>query len=72
MDHPPWARFYLVVVPTYGVLCTLILLTGLYGLDFMANIDINSSSMGPIFGGRIGPTLGVPEWTIRHCAAAIW
>ena len=49
----------------------LILLTGLYGWDSMAGIDINSSSMGPIFGVWIGPILGVPKRTIRHLAAAI-
>ena len=38
----------------------------------MVDIDINPSSMGPIFGVWIGPTLGVPKWTIRHLAAAIW
>ena len=54
---------------------SLILLTGHYGWDSwdsMANIDINPSSMSPIFGVWIGPTLGVPKWTIRHLAAAIW
>ena len=40
--------------------CALMFLTGYYGLDFIADIDINPSSMGPIFG------------TIRHWAAAIW
>ena len=72
MDHPPLGRSYLVVVPSYDMSGALILLTGLYGWDSMAGIDINPSSMGPIFGVWIGPTLGVPKWTIRHWAAAIW
>ena len=71
MDHPPLGRSYLVVVPSYNMSCALILLTGLYGWDSMVDIDINPSSMGPIFGVWIGPTLGVPKWTIRHWAAAI-
>ena len=49
MDHPPLCLSYLVVVPSYDALCALIILSGLYGLDFMADIDINPSSMGPIF-----------------------
>ena len=61
MDHPPLGGSYLVVVPSYDVSCALILLTELYGLYFMAEIDINPSSMGPIFGVWIGPTLGVPK-----------
>ena len=72
MDHPPLGRSYLVVVPSYDMSCALILLTGLYGWDSMVDIDTNPSSMGPIFGVWIGPTLGVPKWTIRHWAAAIW
>ena len=72
MDHPPLGRSYLVVVPSYDMSCALILLTGLYGWDSMVDIDINPSSMGPVFGVWIGPTLGVPKWTIRHWAAAIW
>ena len=72
MDHPPLGRSYLVVVPSYDMSCALILLTGLYGWDSMVDIDINPSSMGPIFGVWIGPTLGVPKWTIRHWAAVIW
>ena len=72
MDHPPLGRSYLVVVPSYEMSCALIFLTGLYGWDSMVDIDINPSSMGPIFGVWIGPTLGVPKWTIRHWAAAIW
>ena len=72
MDHSPLGRSYLVVVPSYDVSCASIILSGLYGLDFMADIDINPSSMGPIIGVWIGPTLGVPQWTIRHRAAAIW
>ena len=71
-DHPPLGRSYLVVEPSYDMPCALILLTGLYGWDSMVDIDINPSSMGPIFGVLIGPTLGVPKWTIRHWAAAIW
>ena len=61
MDHPPLGRSYLVVVPTYDVSCALIPLTGAFGLDFMADIDINPSSLGPIFGLWIGPTFGVPK-----------
>ena len=72
MHHPLLDRSFLVVLPSYDMSCTLILLTGLYGLDSMADIDINPSSMGPIFGVWIGPTIGVPKWTIRHWAAAIW
>ena len=72
MDHPPLGRSYLVVVPSYDLSCALIFLTGLYGWDSMVDIEINPSSMGPIFGVWIGPTLGVPKWTIRHWAAAIW
>ena len=41
--------------------CALIFLMGFYGLDFIADIDINSSSMGPILVVWIGPTLGVPK-----------
>ena len=51
--------------------CALIFVKGLYGLDFMAPIDINPSSMGPIFGVWIGPTPVVPKYTIRHWAAGI-
>ena len=72
MDHPPLGRSYLVVVPSYDMSCALILLTGLYGWDSKADIDINPSSMGPIFGVWKGPTLGVPKWSNRHWAAAIW
>ena len=72
MDHPPLRRSYLVVVPSYDMSGALILLTGPYGWYSMAGIDINPSSMGPIFGVCIGPTLGVPKWTIHHWAAAIW
>ena len=72
MDHPSLGRSYLVVVPSYDMSCALILLTGLYGWDSMVEIDINLSSMGPIFGVWIGPTLGVPKWPIRYWAAAIW
>ena len=49
-DHPTLGRSYLVVVPSFDVSYALILLTELYGLDSMADIDINPSSMGPIFG----------------------
>ena len=78
MDHPPLGRSYLVVVLSFDMSCTLILLTGLYGWVSMADIDINPSSMGPIFVVWIGPTLGVPKWTIRHWAvlfgrsAVVW
>ena len=72
MDHPPLGRSYLVVVPSYDMSCVLILLTGLYGWDSTAHFDNNPSSVGPIFGVWIGPTLRVPKWTIRHWAAAIW
>ena len=72
IDHPPLGCSYLVVDPSYHMSCALILLTGLYGWDSMVDIDINPSSMGPIFGVWIGPTLGVPKLTIRHWAAAIW
>ena len=72
MDHPPLGRSYLVVVPSYDMSCALIVLTGLYGWDSMTDIDINPSSMGPIFGVWIGPTLGVPKWTILYWAPAIW
>ena len=66
MDHPPLGRRYLVVVPSYDMECALILLKGLYGWDSKVDIDMNPSSMGPIFVVWIGPTLGVPKWTIRH------
>ena len=72
MDHPPLGRSYLVVMPSYDMSCVLILLTGFNGWYFMAVININPSSMGPIFGVWIGPTLGVPKWTILHWDAAIW
>ena len=72
MDHPPLGRSYLVVVPSYDMSCALILLTGLYGWDSMVDIDINPSSMGPIFGVWTELTIGVPKWTILHWAAAIW
>ena len=45
MDHPPLGRSYLVVVPSYDMSRALILLTTLYGLDFMGDIDINPSLM---------------------------
>ena len=72
MDHPPLGLSYLVVVPSYDMSCVLIILTGLCGLDSTADIEINPSLMGPIFGVWIGPTLVIPKWTIRHWAAAIW
>ena len=75
MHNPPLGRSYLVVVLLNYMSCALILLTGHYGhygLDFMADIDINPSSMGPIIGVWIGPTIGVLKWTIRRWAAAIW
>ena len=58
MNHPPLDRSYLVVVSLYDMSCVLILLTGLYWWDSSADIVINPSSMGPIFGVWIGPTLG--------------
>ena len=60
MDHPPLGSSYLVVEPLFDMSCTLILLTDVYGFDFLADIDINPSSMGQIFGVWIGPTIGVP------------
>ena len=72
MDHPPFGSSDLVVVSLYDMSCVLILLTRLYGWDSTADIVLNPSSMGPIFGAWIGPTLRVPKWTIRHWAAAIW
>ena len=70
-DQPLLGRSYLVEVPSHDMSCALILLSGLNGLNFMADIDINPSSMGPIFGVSIGPTLGVPKWTFHHWAVAI-
>ena len=61
MDHPPLRHSYMVVVPSYDMSCILFLLTGLNRCDFVADIDINPSSMGPIFGVWIAPTLGVPK-----------
>ena len=72
MDHPPLVPSYLVEVPLYAMLCVWIHITALYGWDSVADIDINPSSMGQIFGMCIGPTLGVQKWTIRHWTAAIW
>ena len=66
MDHPPLGRSYLVVVPSYEMSCALILLTGLYGWDSMADIDINPSSMGPMFDVWLGLTIGVLKCIIRH------
>ena len=72
MDNPPSGRSYLVVVLSYDMSGALILLTGLYGWYSIRGIDTNPSSMGPIFGVWMGPTLGVSKWNIRHWAAAIW
>ena len=35
-----------------------------YGWESMADIAINHSSMCQIFGVSIGPSIGVPKWTI--------
>ena len=72
MDHPPLGRSYLVVVPLYDMADVLILLTGHYGWDSTADIDINPSLMGPIFGVWIGPIIEVLKLTTRHWAALIW
>ena len=40
---------YAIVLPSYDMSYALSFLTGFYGLDFMADIDINPSSMGLIF-----------------------
>ena len=72
MDHPPLGRSFLVVVLSFDMSCASILLTGFHGWDSIVDIDINPSLMDPIFGVWIGPTLGVPKWTIRQWAAAIW
>ena len=61
MDHPLFGRSSLVVVSSYDVSCALILLTEVSGLDFMVDIGINPSSMGPIFAVWIGPTVVVPK-----------
>ena len=58
MDHPPLRRSYLVVMPSNDMSCLLNFETGLYPLDLMADIDINPSSMGQIFGVWIWPTPG--------------
>ena len=50
MDHPPLGRSYLVEVPSYHMSCAFILLTWLDGWYSTADIDINRSSIGPIFG----------------------
>ena len=71
MDHPPLGRNYLVVVPSHDMPCALILLTGPHGCDSMIDIDINPSSIGPIFRVWIGPILAVLKWTIPHWAAAV-
>ena len=62
-------RSYSVVVASYYMSCAIF--TGIYWWDSMADIDINPSSMGPMFGVCIGPTLGVRNWTIRFLVAAI-
>ena len=49
MDHPSLGRSYLLEVPSFDMSCALIFLMGFYGIDFMADIDINPLSMGPIF-----------------------
>ena len=45
MDHPPLGRNNMVEVPSYDMSGSLILLTGHFGSDSMANIDINTSWM---------------------------
>ena len=52
MEHP-------LVVPPYDMSCAFLLLTVFYGLDFVTDIDINPSSMGPILKVWVGSTLGV-------------
>ena len=64
-DHPPFCPSNLVVVLSYDISFSLILLRGHYGLDLMDDIKINLSSMGLIFGMWMGPNLGLPKWTIR-------
>ena len=61
MDHLALGRSYLVVVRLYDMSCVLILLTGPYGWDSTADIDINPSSMGPIFLVSIGLIPWGPE-----------
>ena len=65
MHNPPLGRSYLVVVPSYDMTSVLIFVTGLFGLDFMADTNINPSSMGSIFGGvdgtdHLGPKMVHP------------
>ena len=48
--HLPLGRSYLVGVSLYEMSCALTFLTWPYGWDLMADIDINFSSMRPIFG----------------------
>ena len=72
MVHPSLGRIYLVIVPPYDMSCALMLFTGIYRWVSMADIDLIPSSMGPISGVWIGPTLGVSRLTIRHWAVAIW
>ena len=55
--YPPLGRSYLVAVPSY-MSCVLIILTRIYGWHSRADIDIDLSSMGPIFVVLMGPTLG--------------
>ena len=66
MDHPPLDHSCLVVVPSYDMTFALMFLMGFYGLYFMADIDINPTSICPIFGVWIGLALGVSKWTIRY------
>ena len=72
MDRPPLDHSYLLVVPSYDMPSALIILTWLYGWDSTADVDMNPSSMGPLFGVWLGPTPGVPKWTIHYWAATIW
>ena len=72
IDHPALGRSYLVVVPSYDMSGALILFNWTLWVRFHGRFEINPSSMGPIFGVWIGPTLEVPKWTIRNWATAIW
>ena len=71
MDHLPLGCSYLEEGPSYDILRVLILLTDPYAWDSMTDIDINPSSISPIFWVSMGPTLRVSKWTICHWAAAI-
>ena len=62
IDHPSLGRSYLVIVPSYDMPCALIFLTGPYGLDFMADIDMNPSSMGQYLGCGLDRHLGSRIW----------